>query len=83
MRVENYLGGDKVKKARSDLYHQLWEDLHIQIDILRSDMNTQIFDDLFTFVSDCTTSASAADMAVDGEIPAAVLVTGDFLIFCI
>ena len=42
---------DKGQKARSDVYHEIWEDLYTQVEILRTDLNCQIFDDLLAFVS--------------------------------
>ena len=55
----------------------MWEELHTQIELLRSDMNCQIFDDLLTFVSGCHRQhENNRDQKYSGEIPAAVLVTG-------
>ncbi|XP_005096627.1 origin recognition complex subunit 3 [Aplysia californica] len=70
---------DRGRKARMTLYREIWEDLHTQIEILRSDLNCQIFDDLIAFVSGCHRHRdSPGDRSAQllGEIPAAVLVTG-------
>jgi len=70
---------DKGQKARSDVYHEIWEDLYTQVEILRTDLNCQIFDDLLAFVSGCHKQGDQSfqnETQILGEIPTAVLVTG-------
>ena len=55
VNIDNHLDDskDKGRKVRSRLQNELWDDIYTQIDILRSDLNCQIFDDLIAFVSAC------------------------------
>ena len=63
---------------RLQLYKDVWDKLHLHIDLLRSDLNSKIFDDLISFAADCHKDRYGQNWASGaiGEIPTAVLITG-------
>ncbi|XP_059144309.1 origin recognition complex subunit 3-like [Physella acuta] len=71
-----HLEDDKYVKNRMKLYDNLWDDLQVHIDILRADLNSQIFEDLITFTSTCHKDRYTLNGRFIGEIPTAVLITG-------
>ncbi|XP_060081142.1 origin recognition complex subunit 3-like [Ylistrum balloti] len=66
-------------KRRLDIYQSLWESIDTEIQILQSDLNTKIFDDLLKFTKTCQSSFTLSNPAGHSrtkEIPTAALVTG-------
>ncbi|KAK6987281.1 origin recognition complex subunit 3 [Biomphalaria glabrata] len=74
----NYLPDedDKFIKHRLKHYAKQWDELSVQIDVLRSDLNAQIFDDLVAFILSCHKDRHDIHRLPITEIPTAVLVTG-------
>ncbi|KAH9500202.1 Origin recognition complex subunit 3 [Bulinus truncatus] len=73
-----YLSVDKDKyvKNRLRLYEKQWDQLSKQIETLRSDLNSQIFEDLVTFILSCHKDRNNLHKLPVTEIPTAVLLTG-------
>ncbi|GFR80347.1 origin recognition complex subunit 3-like [Elysia marginata] len=68
---------DKFVANRLKLYKEVWDELHLHIELLRSDLNSKIFDDLINFASGCHPHRNKnPTFAAIGEIPTAVLITG-------
>ncbi|CAG5121530.1 unnamed protein product [Candidula unifasciata] len=75
---EDYINvsNDKFIKSRFKLCNQLQEDLHIRIGILRSDLNSKIFDDLVAFAASYNATEDKYKGRSIEEILTAVLITG-------
>ncbi|OWF47585.1 origin recognition complex subunit 3-like [Mizuhopecten yessoensis] len=66
-------------KRRLETYQSLWESVDTEIQILQSDLNTKIFDDLLKFTKTCHSRFTLSSQTGDSrtkEIPTAALVTG-------
>lgn len=59
-----------------ELFKDAWDNLEMQIDILKSDLNCQIFNDLVTFLKSCHGAIDKTEGRPSDEIPTAVLLTG-------
>ncbi|KAL5011062.1 hypothetical protein ScPMuIL_013367 [Solemya velum] len=64
----------KESKKSLDVYDSVWEDVNTEIQILQSDLNTKIFDDLITFVNSSPQNEGARQNYK--EIPTAAVVAG-------
>ncbi|RUS85590.1 hypothetical protein EGW08_006673 [Elysia chlorotica] len=69
---------DKFVLNRLQLYKEVWDELHLHINLLRSDLNAKIFDDLINFAADCHKDRNEETLVSGaiGEIPTAILITG-------
>lgn len=68
-------------KPRQSVCDETWEEIDQEIQILRSDLNSKIFDDLLTFTNTCQKNFCFDDdqghkVSFVTEIPTAALVTG-------
>ncbi|KAK3726450.1 hypothetical protein RRG08_005055 [Elysia crispata] len=80
VKEKDYLptSSDRFVQNRLHLYKEVWDELHLHIDLLRSDLNFKIFDDLIGFAADCHKDRNEKIWVSGaiGEIPTAVLITG-------
>ncbi|XP_033741801.1 origin recognition complex subunit 3-like [Pecten maximus] len=66
-------------KRRLETYQSLWENVDTEIQILQSNLNTKIFDDLLKFTKTCHTDFTLSSQTGNPrtkEVPTAALVTG-------
>lgn len=63
-------------KNRLKLYKQLWQDINTRIEVFRSDLNANIFEDLILFTKSCHRDRDVLKKVTVSEIPTAVLITG-------
>lgn len=79
-RIEDYLPSskeDSSARVRHDGFSRMWEDIDTQIQILQSDLNTKIFEDLLQFASGSHVGFTTGSVrGIVQEIPTAALVTG-------
>ncbi|XP_045195815.2 origin recognition complex subunit 3-like [Mercenaria mercenaria] len=80
-KIDDYLPADKARRSRlcHATFVQMWEEIDTQIQILQSDFNCNIFEDLLNFTQTCHQGFSLEDTSRQNairEIPAAALVTG-------
>ncbi|KAK7492009.1 hypothetical protein BaRGS_00016673 [Batillaria attramentaria] len=76
-RAEDYLSDkkhDESMSVRYKVFQKMWEDIDAEIQMLRSDLNSKVFEDLLQFI--CKNHRETQRAGSVKEVPTAALMTG-------